>query len=144
MNKQMVVLLVVPALVLAACGPGPVPTAGEIKPARVEQLPGTSLTRVILTAQAARRLDIQLAPVRSVPVKGAQRRVIPYAAILYDSQGAAWTYTNPEPLSFERRPIDIDYIEGDLAVLKDGPPTGMAVVTVGAAELFGVELGVGE
>ena len=35
-------------------------------------------------------------------------------------------------------------IEGDLAVLSDGPASGTAIVVVGAAELFGAETGIGK
>ena len=55
-----------------------------------------------------------------------------------------FTYTNPEPLLFIRAPIKIDYIDGDVAVLDDGPEVGTAVVTVGAAQLYGVEFGIGK
>jgi hypothetical protein len=70
------------------------------------------------------------------------RKVIPYAAVLYDVQGNTWVYTNPEPLVFVREPIFVDYIEGDLVVLLEGPAAGTPVVTVGVAELFGAETGV--
>jgi hypothetical protein len=63
---------------------------------------------------------------------------------LYETNGDAFVYTNPEPLTFVRAPISVDYIEGELAVLLDGPPSGTAVVTVGAAELLGAEFGVGK
>ncbi len=76
-------------------------------------------------------------------LSGGQRTVIPYSAVIYDQRGGTWTYTNPEPLVFVRQAISIEYIDGDLAVLLDGPPAGTEVVTVGAAELFGVENGVG-
>ena len=69
--------------------------------------------------------------------------VVPYSAVIYDATGKTWAYTNPEPLTFVRHAIDVEYIEGDLAVLKDGPAVGTAVVTAGAAELLGVEQGVG-
>ncbi len=69
-------------------------------------------------------------------------KVVPYAAVLYGVHGETWVYTNPERLVFERQPIVIDYIEGDLALLSEGPEVGTAVVTVGAAELFGTETGV--
>lgn len=72
-----------------------------------------------------------------------QRIVIPYSAVIYDQRGGTWMYTNPELLTFVRNAITVDYIVGDLAVLSDGPPEGTAVVVVGAAELFGVENGVG-
>ena len=71
-------------------------------------------------------------------------KVVPYAAVLYDARGDTWAYTNPKPLTFVRHSIHIDYIEGDLAVLSDGPPSGTEVVIVGAAELFGAETGIGK
>jgi hypothetical protein len=73
---------------------------------------------------------------------GTPRKVIPYAAVIYDPHGATWVYTNPEPLVFVRHPIVVDYIDDDEAILSDGPSAGIAVVTVGAAELFGAETGV--
>lgn len=75
---------------------------------------------------------------------GGQRKIIPYTAVLYDPQGDTWTYTTAEPLVFVRHPITIDYIEGDEAILTDGPQIGTSVVTVGAAELFGLEFGAGK
>lgn len=38
--------------------------------------------------------------------------------------------------------IAASIIEGDRAAQSRGPPSGPAVVTAGAAELFGIELGV--
>jgi hypothetical protein len=71
---------------------------------------------------------------------GKQRNTVPYAAVIYDSKGVAWVYTNPEPLSFVRHRATIDFIEGDVAVLTDGPPLGTKVVMEGASELYGAEL----
>ena len=71
-------------------------------------------------------------------------KVVPYAAVLYYAGGNTWAYTTPQPLTFVRQAIHIDYIEGDLAVLADGPPSGTEVVIVGAAELFGAETGIGK
>jgi hypothetical protein len=138
-NRWMVVaLMIITSLQLAACSPAPL-EASKIQPAKVEPIEGSNLSRVVLTEQAAERLDIQTAPVREQEVSGKQRQVIPYAAVLYDPQGNTWAYTNPEPLTFVRQPISVDHIEGDMAVLSDGLPSGAVVVTVGAAELFGSE-----
>ena len=131
--------LVFAALQLAACGQNAAPAAKESGPAKIEHVEGTDLNRVTLSEAAAKRLDIQTATVLDVAVSGATRKVIPYAAVLYDSQGTTWTYINPEPLTFVRHLITVDYIKGDDAFLSDGPPSGSAVVTVGAAELFGSE-----
>jgi hypothetical protein len=111
---------------------------------------GTGVKRLTLTQQAADRLAIQTVTVRESKVtlprggKSATRKVIPYAAVLYDVNGDTWVYTMPEPLTFVRHRVAIDYIEGDRAVLSDGPPSGTAIVTVGGAELYGTEFGVGE
>jgi multidrug efflux pump subunit AcrA (membrane-fusion protein) len=75
---------------------------------------------------------------------GAQQKVIPYASVIYDLKGDTWAYMNPAPLTFVRGHIAVDYIEGDLAVLSDGPAAGTAVVTDGAAELYGTETGIGK
>jgi hypothetical protein len=73
---------------------------------------------------------------------GTQRKVVPYAAVLYGVHGETWVYTNPEPLVFVRSPITIDYIDDDLAILSEGPEVGTTIVTLGATELFGAETGV--
>jgi hypothetical protein len=73
------------------------------------------------------------------PGSGKPQKVIPYSAVIYDSHGTTWTYTNPEPLTFVRHPISVEYIQDDLAVLTEGPATGTSVVSVGASELLGVE-----
>jgi len=91
-----------------------------------------------LTAGQRVLIDI---PLRS---SGALRKVVPYAAVLYGLRGETWTYVRTEPLVFVRQPITVEYIQGDLAVLTDGPAVGAAVVTVGGAELFGIETGIGK
>ena len=130
------VVLVLP-LLLSGCGGAAEETQSE--PARVEPVAGTDLSRIILTPEAAKRLDIQTAPVRLQA--GSQRTVIPYAAVLYDPNGETWTYTSPEHLVFVRKDISVDRIDGNRAILSTGPATGTPVVTVGATEIWGVEYG---
>lgn len=139
-----VLSLIIPFLQLAACAESPEEVEGEEKYARVEPVEGTEVSSVTLTEVAVKKLDIQEAQIGDEQINGKLRKVIPYAAVLYDPEGVTWAFTNPEPLVFIRREIKIDYIESGKAVLLDGPPTGTSVVTVGAAELFGVEIGVGE
>ena len=144
--------LVITALPLAACREARASSEGEpqekAKSANVEPIERTELSRVTLTARAAQRLDIKTDTVRESPVarlgNSQLRKVIPYAAVLYDANGASWVYTNPEPLVYVRQRITIDYIEGGVAVLVDGPASGVKVVTVGASLLFGTEFEVGE
>lgn len=80
----------------------------------------------------------------TLPNSGDTFKLIPYSAVLYDAQGKTWVYTNPEPLVFVRQQILIDTIRGGEVILADGPPVGTAVVTVGGAELYGTEFGVGK
>jgi hypothetical protein len=116
----------------------------KVEPALVELIPGTEFNRVVLTEKAAQRLGIETAPVLEAEVNGAQRVVIPYAAVIYGLNGETWAYTNPEPLTYRREPITVEYIEGDMAVLMDGLSVGAQVVTVGVAELYGTDTGVGK
>ena len=110
-------------------------------PAKVVPIGKTGLNRVVLTQDAAKRLDIRTTPVGRTRVHGVQRSVIPYSAVLYDKDGATWTYTSPKRLVFTRQDIDVDRIEGSSAFLTKGPSVGTRVVTVGATELWGVEYG---
>ena len=138
-KRWMLMLLVIAGLLLPACGSTPTVEESGVKPATVEAIAGSDLSRVILTADAAKRIDIQTVPARNEQVNGAQHEVIPYDAVLYDAHGEAWTYTSPAPLTFVRHHITVDSIDGDRAILSEGPPAGMAVVTVGAAQLYGAE-----
>ena len=109
---------------------------------RQEVNKGTELGRVTLTSDAARRLDIQMEPV--VANGGGEGTRIPYGAVLYDPEGNTWAFVNVNALTFLRAPINVDHIDGDVAFLSDGPPVGTQVVKVGAAELYGAEIGVGD
>lgn len=143
MERWMAVVPIVACSVTLAACETPAVKATETKPAQVEPIAGTELHKVTLTARAAQRLDIKTDQVQELVVGGAKRKVVPYAAVLYDAHGDTWVYTNPDPLVFVRHAIRVEYISGDRAVLSQGPPAGTAVVTVGAAELFGAEFEIG-
>ena len=71
-------------------------------------------------------------------------RVVPWSAIVYDVDGGAWVYEAKAPHVFVRRRVQVRRVDGDLAVLASGPAPGTKVVSQGAAELFGTELGNGK
>ena len=125
--------VMVAALGLSACGPKP-PTTEKINPSTLKDIEGSDLKQVILTGKAAERIGVETVP--------ASEMVVPYSAVIYDIQGHAWVYTNPEPLTFVRAPIVIDRIEGDQAFLLEGLQTDAPIVTVGVAEIYGAETGV--
>jgi multidrug efflux pump subunit AcrA (membrane-fusion protein) len=74
----------------------------------------------------------------------AVKLVVPVGALVYDLNGETWIYISPEPLHFLRYPVQVDYIEGDMVVLLEGPPVGTKVATVGVPELHGTDTGVGK
>lgn len=108
-------------------------------PAEVESIPGTNLKKVSLTERAAQRIDVRTDNVREQQGK----KIVPYSSLIYDPQGQTWIYTSPAPRTFVRHKVEVDYIEGDMVVLKDGPPAGTVVASVAVAELYGTESGVG-
>jgi hypothetical protein len=131
--------LFVVAAVVSGCAGAEESDSGGDPAASVEE--GPEVSRVTLTELGARRLGIATQPVEQGP--GGTGLAIPFAAVVYGSDGAAWTFTNPEGLTYVRAPITISTIDGDRAVLSAGPPVGTAVVTVGALELVGAEAGLG-
>jgi hypothetical protein len=85
-------------------------------------------------AQVGRRLRVQLAQ-----KGGGERETIPYSAVIYWIDGGAWVYTQIAPLTFVRAPIVIDQVDGNVVILKSGPPAGTRIVSVGGEELLGTE-----
>ena len=143
MQLRLEVCVIAAGLVLAGCHQKPTASA-KVRPASVEHIEGSDLARVTLTEHAARRLRIETAAVREVATtRSGRRMVVPYPAVLYDAQGDTWVYASPESLRYVRHAIEIDYIDGDMAVLSSGPPIGTTVVTVGALQLFGAEFEIG-
>ena len=81
----------------------------------------------------------------TLPYKGVQASlVIPYSAILYDIHGGTWIYENTDPGVYVRRRVELQRVEGNVAVLNRGPKAGSKIVTAGAAEIFGTEFGGGK
>ena len=111
------------------------PDPARVEPATLEPIQGTEVKRVKFSEDAAKQVGLQTATVR----EEGERKVIPHAAVLYDAEGGAFTYTTPERLTFVREAIEVDRVEGESALLTDGPPAGTGVVTVGAAEVYGTE-----
>ena len=127
-------LLMVVAVGLAACGPETAANTEKVNPSTLEEIEGSELKRVILTEKAAERIGVE-----TVQVDG---NSVPYSAVIYDIEGNTWVYTNPSPLTFVRAPIVIDHIEGDQAFLTQELDTTDPVVTVGVIEIYGAETGV--
>jgi hypothetical protein len=116
--------------------------AGNGNAAKVQTIKG--IDHIRLSATAVRRLGLETGSVSVAKVGGVERKVIPYRAVLYAADGHAYTFVSPSPRSYQEAPITVDRIAGDRAILKRGPATGTAVVTIGSAELIGAARGVEE
>jgi len=69
--------------------------------------------------------------------------VVPDGAIVWDIHGGAWVYEVAGAHTFLRRRVEVHHVAGGEARVSRGLSAGTEVVTVGAAELFGVEFGAG-
>ena len=141
-RRRFAALLAVTALGLPACSS--VSTDAESaalggQPAKVRPVGESGLSEVTLTGKAVERLGLRTIVGERV---GGSRMTIPYSAVLYDANGGTWVFVRSAPRTFVRQRIDVVRIDGDLAVLSGGPNGDTEVVSVGAAELYGAELGV--
>jgi hypothetical protein len=126
------------ALPLAACAEVESAAVDGYQPSHIEEVEGSDVQRVTFTKEGARRTALETALVRT---RGAHQ-VVPYAALIYDGEGATWVYREEKELTFMRAPVEVDRIaNGGRVLLTEGPPAGSRVVTVGAAEVYGAELG---
>jgi hypothetical protein len=130
--------LVLTALALGGCNSS-ASTAPKVEAITIEEDGGTGLKTLTLSDKAAQRLGVETVAVAG---SGAQMS-IPYAAVVYDAQGQTWAYVAQQPLVYRRAQITVQEIDGDVARISAGPASGSQVVTTGAAELYGAEIGVG-
>jgi hypothetical protein len=133
----LVAAVVALALIVTACGGSPDTRVTE--PAVVTHRAGTDVYRIILTTEAAERLDVKTV----VVARRGGETAVPYSAVFYSATGDAWAYVKARPLTFERRAIVVDRIDGDRAILSSGPAPGTPVVSIGVSELHGIESGAG-
>ena len=130
-------LVIGAAAILAGCATA---TPEQAPPALIKPVAGSQIPQLQLTGRAVQRLGIVTQPVRQTRAAGRPaHEVIPYSAVVYDTDGSTWTYVNTAARTYERKPITVTEIDGAVAQLSAGPPAGSAVVTVGAAELLGTE-----
>lgn len=128
--------------------------AAPVLPSPETMQPGTSAVDLyFLLPEPARfrvgqRVAAWLAQVASVPgVPGVSESLaVPAAALLYGPSGESWVYERMSPQNYVHRRVEVLRSEGSLLVLRAAASlaVGADVVTAGAAELHGVELGVGK
>ncbi len=125
-----------PALVLGVVG-----SQGMVAPLVGDAPAGGTLTYRLDGAGSAVHAG-QKVRVQVKYTGGGEHKTIPYAAVIYGVEGGVWTYTSTGPLTFVRAPITVESIQGDTAILSEGPDPGTEVVTVGGEELLGTEFAI--
>jgi hypothetical protein len=145
MHKKSWVAATVVALALgvAGCGGhGAGPASQGEPPVKLSNPDKAGVKTVTLSQEAADRLGIQIAKVGvyTPTANGARSELaVPYAAVVYDKAGATWTFVTEQPLTYLRKPVQVDHIDAETAYLANGPARGTAVVTTGSEELLGAE-----
>jgi uncharacterized protein YceK len=139
---------------LTGCGASTTTTSSSSEPpAQVEAISGKDVKQVTLTDQAVKRVGIETTTVAAATKDAAgaapatPMMTLPYSAVIYSADGAAWVYTVPSPRTYIRDKVVVANVGGDqgsVAWLSAGPAVGTTVVTVGVPELYGAELGVGK
>lgn len=117
--------------------------AEEPEPATVREI-SEGLSEITVTERAAERLGIETEAVGTAAVDGGERLVVPYSALMYHYDGSTWTYAETAAFTYQRVPVQVERIADGMAMLTEGPAQGSSVVSVGAAELYGIEFGIGK
>jgi hypothetical protein len=131
--------LVLAGLAISGCTEVETAEREGYQPAHIEEIEGSDVKSVALTAEGASRTGVQLARVR----RNGRHLVVPYQSVIYDGDGKTWVFTHPKPRNYLRVPVVVDRVEGTRALLRKGPAVGTEIVTVGAIEVYGSELEIG-
>ena len=147
-SRWVAALLVIGGLALTGCTRlEAAAVAGAEKPSKVEAVAGTEAKKVVLTEQAVTRLGLETATVAARTAAGgktATRTTVPYSALLYDTKGDTWVFEVVAERSYLRKKVAVEVVDGETVVMTSGPAVGATVVTVGAAVVYGTELGTGK
>ena len=142
-DRLILVFFTTLTLLVAACAQAPAEpeTAADEGLAQIEDIAGSDVKKITMTEEAVERIGVETVPVGSA---AGGRVVVPTATVLYDQDGKTWVFTEPEHDVFVREEVSIIGTNGDDTILSSGPAAETPVVTVGVAELYGTELGVGD
>ena len=123
---------------MAGCAEIESVSAEPYEPAALESTGPSQPPKITLTDEATRRVALQTTVVGG---RGAELTVH-HGALVYDKKGMPWVFAVVGPRTYVRSAVTVKHVEGDLVTLSSGPPAGTEVVTVGAIELWGTELGI--
>jgi hypothetical protein len=133
-------IFVAGAVGMSGCASDPALAIPEAPaPVVLTSVKGTTLKQVTLSEPAMARLGLRTASVRAIAGGVTGRTTVPYAALIYDEDGATWTFVETGLRTFVRSAVVVASIDADTALLSRGPAVGTTVVTTGAEELLGAE-----
>lgn len=113
-------------------------TAEPYEPAALESTGPDKPARVILTEEAVDRVALQTTEVKAL----GKDLTVDHAALVFDKVGKPWVFSVIGPRTYLRAAVTIKEVQDNVVTLSAGPPAGTQVVTVGAIELWGAELGI--
>ena len=113
-------------------------TAEPYEPAALESTGPDKPARVILTEEAVDRVALQTTEVKA----SGKDLTVEHAALVFDKAGKPWVFSVVGPRTYVRATVTIKEVQDNVVTLSAGPPAGTQVVTVGAIELWGAELGI--
>jgi hypothetical protein len=113
-------------------------TAEPYEPAALESTGPDKPARVILTEEAVDRVALQTTEVKAL----GKDLTVDHAALVFDKAGKPWVFSVVGPRTYVRATVTIKEVQDNVVTLSAGPPAGTQVVTVGAIELWGAELGI--
>jgi hypothetical protein len=113
-------------------------TAEPYEPAALEATGPDKPARVILTEEAVDRVALQTTEVKAL----GKDLTVDHAALVFDKAGKPWVFSVVGPRAYVRATVTIKEVQDNVVTLSAGPPAGTQVVTVGAIELWGAELGI--
>jgi hypothetical protein len=113
-------------------------TAEPYEPAALESTGPDKPARIILTDEAVDRVALQTTEVKPL----GKELTVDHAALVFDKAGKPWVFTVVGPRTYVRAAVTIKEVQDNVMTLSAGPPAGTQVVTVGAIELWGAELGI--
>jgi hypothetical protein len=126
------------ALLVGGCAHIEEEDAETYQPAHLQPVENSTLKIVTFTALAAEQ--VQLTTVRAT--REGRHTVVDHEALIYDGMGKPWVYTMTAPLTYLRAPITVDRVDDGLVKISRGLAPGTEVVTVGASQVYGAELGI--
>jgi hypothetical protein len=113
-------------------------TVEPYEPAALESTGADQPARVILTEEAVDRVALQTTEVKAL----GKDLTVDHAALIFDKAGKPWVFKVVGPRTYVRAPVTIKEVVDNVMTMSAGPSAGTQVVTVGAIELWGAELGI--